>query len=353
MTEPDQDLTEALSAMVHNAVAEQQPVAIVGSGSKSFLLPAPSSSGARLLNTSEHRGILEYRPDELVLTARAGTSLKTIRQVLQRSAQMLPFEPPAFRSQGTLGGALAAGLAGSARPWQGSVRDAVLGVKLIDGNGQILSFGGSVVKNVAGYDVSRLQAGAFGTLGLILDVSVRVIPIPAAEQTRVLAMPADEALKLMRGLARRSLPLTGLCHVDGQLFIRLRGAESAVTSAAAELGGEILSNVDFWNRIDTHQHPFFQAPGALMRQQPPPATTLESNWSGLVEWGGARRWQWRNSEASSASADWTAFNRSYAYQQCTAPGSNALLGSYQQRLRDVFDPHRLFNPELSDADSST
>jgi glycolate oxidase FAD binding subunit len=352
----DRDQTEVLIAAVAQAAADAQAISIVGSGSKSFLLPDVSAgaagSGGRLLNVAEHLGIIEYRPDELVITARAGTSLKDIRQTLQREDQLLPFEPPAFRDQGTLGGALAAGLSGSSRPWKGSLRDAVLGVRLINGLGELLRFGGSVVKNVAGYDVSRLQAGAFGTLGVLLDISVRVIPAPRMQQTQVLAMSAADALVQMRAWARQSLPISGLCHLDNRLWVRLQGAESAVRSAVAKLGGESSSDADFWSRIDNHQHPFFQSEGTLLRQRVAPAQPLPENWDGLVEWAGAQRWQFQNESASEPTSDWLPFDHRFARAQCQRPGGNMLLGDYQQRLRRAFDPQQLFNPELGHADSA-
>lgn len=352
----DRDQTDVLIAAVAQAAADGQAISIVGSGSKSFLLPgtaaAATGSSGRLLNVSEHQGIIEYRPDELVITARAGTSLKAIKQTLQRENQMLPFEPPSFRDQGTLGGALAAGLSGSSRPWRGSLRDAVLGVRLINGQGELLRFGGSVVKNVAGYDVSRLQAGAYGTLGVLLDISIRVIPAPRMQQTQVFAMSAQDALTQMRAWARQPLPISGLCHLDNTLSVRLQGAESAVRSAAAKLGGEPSPDADFWSRIDNHQQPFFQGEGTLLRQRPPPAQPLPENWCGLIEWAGAQRWQYQTDSSSQPASGWVPFDHRFARAQCQCPGGNKLLGDYQQRLRRAFDPEQLFNPELGHADSA-
>jgi glycolate oxidase FAD binding subunit len=351
----DRDQTEVLVAAVAQATTERQAISIVGSGSKAFLLPgaaATSSGGGRLLNVSEHQGIVDYRPDELVITARAGTSLKTIKKALQREDQMLPFEPPAFRDQGTLGGALAAGLSGSSRPWKGSLRDAVLGVRLINGHGELLRFGGSVVKNVAGYDVSRLQAGAYGTLGVLLEISIRVIPAPRMQQTQLFSMSAANALAQMRAWARRPLPISGLCHLDNTLFVRLQGAESAVSSAADSLGGERSLDADFWSRVDNHQHSFFQGEGRLLRQHLPPAQPLPDGWCGLIEWAGARRWQFQLENTAEPPAGWLPFDHSFARGQCQSPAGNKLLGDYQRELRNAFDPQQLFNPELSHADSA-
>lgn len=345
----DRDQTDILCAAVDQAIADRQPVAITGSGSKSFLLPDGSTHDFRMLSVGEHQGVLDYRPDELVVTARAGTTLQTLRQELARAGQMLPFEPPEFRDQGTLGGAIAAGLSGSARPWRGSVRDAVLGVRLINGYGETLRFGGNVVKNVAGYDVSRLQVGAFGTFGLLLEVSLRVVPIPAAEQTRRLELSALEALSRMRGWARRPLPVSGLCHFDDQLYVRLAGAESAILSAGTEIGGELLADSSIWSKVDTHQLALFQQPGALLCQRVPPACELPEGWAGLLEWGGARRWR-RLSEDAEPLPDERPFDQRYARAQCCLPAGRQILGDYQARIRQAFDPHSIFNPELGNAD---
>ena len=345
----DRDLTDVLLAAVQQAIADRQPVAITGSGSKAFLLPEASAHNDRLLNIGEHQGVLDYRPDELVVTARAGTSLQALRQELARAGQMLPFEPPAFRSRGTLGGAVACGLSGSARPWRGSVRDAVLGVRLINGFGEALRFGGNVVKNVAGYDVSRLQTGAFGTLGVLLEISLRVLPQPSAEQTRRLELSAAEALGRMRSWARRPLPISGLCHVDNQLYVRLAGAESAIISAAADIGGELLTDSAIWTDVDSHQLPLFQREGTLLYQQVPPARDLPDDWSGLIEWGGARRWRRLPADVQRL-VDEQPFDQRYARAQCRLPGGNQILGDYQERIRQAFDPNNIFNPELGNAD---
>ena len=174
------DLSEAFLQAVANARADGQRLSIVGSGSKSALTGDANSAEARLLSTVEHRGIVDYRPDELVVTVRTGTPLRELNQTLAREGQMLGCEPPEFRGLGTVGGVVAAGLAGPGRVWRGGVRDTVLGVEMINGQAERLRFGGQVMKNVAGFDISRLQAGAFGMLGLLLEVSLKVLPQPQA-----------------------------------------------------------------------------------------------------------------------------------------------------------------------------
>jgi len=348
----DRDLSEALHESVVQAVADVQPLTIVGTGSKTFLLPPAAGVQSRMLSVSEHQGVVEYRPDELVLTARAGTRLKDIRALLAQHNQMLPFEPPEFRGQGSLGGAVACGLSGPGRPWRGSLRDAVLGVRLINGIGEVLKFGGQVVKNVAGYDVSRLQAGAFGTLGLLLEISVRVVPRAASVQTRVLQLTAAEALLRMRAWSRRALPITGLSHDGDRLLVRLEGAEAAVLTAAAEIGGDIERDSAYWTRLNSLELEFFNQPGALLCCTPAPATPVPADWRGLIDWAGARRWHYQQAEQA-VSAATSVFDHRYAVSACRMPGGDELLGEYQARLRRAFDPQSLFNPELSHADIVT
>ncbi|MFW6094392.1 MAG: glycolate oxidase subunit GlcE, partial [Pseudomonadota bacterium] len=220
------DRTDALCDEVRRAREAGEAVRITGAGSKGFLCRGhPQRGGAvRELDVGGHRGIVDYRPEELVLTARAGTPLAEIAGVLAESGQALPFEPPRFQGRGTLGGAVACGLSGPGRPWRGAVRDAVLGVEMVNGLGEHLRFGGQVMKNVAGYDVSRLQTGAFGTLGVLLAVSVRVMPVPAAEETRVFELDARAALERCRAWARGPYPITATAHLDGRLHVRLSGA---------------------------------------------------------------------------------------------------------------------------------
>ncbi|MCZ6644063.1 MAG: glycolate oxidase subunit GlcE, partial [Gammaproteobacteria bacterium] len=228
----DTDRKDRLIESVVEAFAARLSLQIVGSSSKVFLTEPTTLDGhanpGRLLSLAEHSGVTEYVPEELVVTARAGTTLKALEQQLAREGQMLPFEPPRFAGSGTLGGAVASGLSGPGRPWYGALRDAVLGVEMINGRGEFLRFGGQVMKNVAGYDVSRLQAGAFGALGVLLSVSIKTLPKPATELTCIFELAADAALEKLRAWARLPLPITATCYVDNQLSVRLSGSEAAV-----------------------------------------------------------------------------------------------------------------------------
>ncbi len=341
----ERDQAQALAEAVQRASADGQPVIVCGTGSKSFLAGAPAETTARLLSTCEHRGVVEYRPDELVVTARAGTPIRDLVRQLARENQMLSFEPPSFAGLGTLGGAVAAGLAGPARPWRGSVRDAILGVRMINGGGEILSFGGRVVKNVAGYDVSRLQAGAFGTLGVLLDVHLKVLPRPPAEQTRVLELDAVDALTTMRSWARRPWPLSGLCHVDGRLHVRLEGAEPAVARVAGEIGGE-AGSATFWERLNNHELDFFRAAGPIWRSVPAPATAVPDGWEGIIDWGGGCRWR----RAELRRPGERGFDTGFARSLCLEPAGGPAAAALQQRLKAAFDPDNLLNPDLFRAD---
>ena len=338
------DLGEAFLEAVTGARDSNQRLSIVGTGSKSGLRSDPDNSDARLLSTVEHTGIVDYRPDELVVTARSGTPLKELNQTLARQGQMLGCEPPEYRGLGTVGGAVAAGIAGPGRTWRGGVRDAVLGVQMVNGLGQRLTFGGQVMKNVAGFDVSRLQAGAFGTLGLLLEVSLKVLPLPQAEQTLCLELSAADAHSRMLEWARKSHPITATAWLDGVLWVRLSGAETAVSQAVAAFGGQLQPDNDFWQALRDHNLPFFRS-GASACRHPAPASPLIPE-DELIEWNGARRW----SDADVDSNGYRRFADGYARFRCRDGGGDAVVAEYQARIKTAFDPDNLFNPELSDAD---
>ncbi|MEZ5549413.1 MAG: glycolate oxidase subunit GlcE [Pseudomonadales bacterium] len=352
MTTP-RDLTDELLEAVRRAKEGAVAVAIMGSGSKTFLTQdADTQSEGRLLSTAEHRGVIEYRPEELVLTARAGTGLKEIQQLLARENQMLPFDPPQFQGKGTLGGAVACGLTGPARPWRGSVRDAVLGVVMINGFAERVKFGGQVVKNVAGFDLARLQVGTFGSLGVLLDISVRVIPQAPVELTCELELDAAAALREMRRWARLPLPVTATCHMDGRLFVRLSGAESSVYAAGAAIGGVLSGEATIWDRLRDHELPLFRSGTAMTVRQPAPAAALEPGET-LLEWGGARRWGVHGGDGSVDAADGLPqdariFGAGYA--RSLYDRADPVSGRYQHRLKRAFDPDNLFNPEMCRAD---
>ncbi|MGI9326929.1 MAG: glycolate oxidase subunit GlcE [Pseudomonadales bacterium] len=346
----DRDDSERIVAAVNAAIEQQRPVTLCGSGTKARRYGALSAESedaqSERLSTIDHCGILHYAPDELVLEARAGTPLRDIEQALAAHQQMLAFEPPRYRSGGTLGGTVAVGLSGPARPWRGSLRDAVLGVEMINGLGERLQFGGRVVKNVAGYDLSRLQAGAFGTFGCLLSVCVRVMPKPLSEQTLVLALSAEQALQLMASWTTQSLPLAGSCYYDSRLWVRLLGAPDAVAAATACIGGELSAEQSLWQTLRDQSHPFFTADGPLWRLSLPlGAPALPFDDRALIEWGGAQRW-YSGEHGLEPERLHALGGRLLSYADTglsTVDRASAQVGA---RLREAFDPHGLFNRHL-------
>lgn len=286
----DADLSQHLAEQVAEAAEISQPLNIIGGTSKAFYGRTPSG---KTLETSDHRGIVSYEPSELVLTARAGTPIKEIRSLLAENGQMLGFEPALCNDRSTLGGVVAAGLAGPRRPYAGAARDFILGVKIINGNAEILSFGGQVMKNVAGFDHSRLMAGAMGTLGVLLEVSLRVGPVLQTEATLVLEhADSGQAIELFNRLAGQPLPLSASAWLDGISRIRLSGSEAGVTSAARRIGGEVDGQCNaFWHALANHTLDFFTPDTRLLRASlPPAAPVLTGAETQLIDWGGAQRW---------------------------------------------------------------
>ena len=340
----DQDGASALLETVNEARAKGQGLVVQGSGSKGFL--APSAAGLATISTRAHRGLISYRPEELVVTVRTGTPIDLLESVLAAAGQYLPFEPPRFGG-GTVGGLVGAGLSGPGRPWAGSVRDAILGVEMINGLGERLRFGGQVMKNVAGFDLSRLQAGAFGTFGVLLSVSFKVLPCPVAEETRVFHCDEREAQQRMRRWARLPLPLSAACHLGEQLRVRLSGAPAALADAGRLLGGDIdPEGEQFWSRLRDGRVPGCLEP-RLWRVTAPPAALLPP--SLCMNWGGAERW-YRVPSADAAEALMAAVRsvggNARPFDADYAGDADPVLERYGARLRRAFDPDGLFNPHI-------
>ena len=346
------DSGEALRQRVIEAFADATPLRPEGGGSKSFL---GASAVGEPLSLREHSGIITYEPRELVIRARAGTPLAEIDQALAEHRQMLAFEPPAFGSDATIGGTIACGLSGPRRPWVGSARDFVLGVRIVNGRGDALHFGGEVMKNVAGYDVSRLMVGAFGTLGVILDVSLKVLPRPECELTLTQSRDQSDALRIMNASARLA-PLSAACWHDGLLSIRLSGAESAVIAAADSLGGDCVADGDaFWVAVKEHRHAFFQP--ALAGESPlwrlsvaPTSAPLALSGAQFIDWGGAQRWWLSDAPAERIRAVAESAG-GHAIRFRGGAGDTAVfhplptpLMALHKRLKQAFDPGRILNP---------
>lgn len=358
----DQAILDQLIQAVTAAAEHKQALCIRGSGSKDFY-GNPQALQLPALNTATWQGIVDYEPSELVVTARAGTPLAELEKLLHDHGQMLAFEPPYFNASATLGGCIAAGLSGPRRAYTGAVRDYVLGIKLLDGQGRILSFGGRVMKNVAGYDVSRLMAGAMGTLGVLLEVSLKVLPKPAVERTLCIQTDMLQAIETMRRCAAEPLPVSATCFHENQLYVRLSGAESAVRTAHARLGGDQIKDKEsheenLWESIRNHTHPFFQQGklnGKSLWRLSVKSTTSPLSLPGeqLIEWGGALRWLVTDEDTNAAKirnlASGAGGHATLFYGNKTAipvfhPLSPALL-KIHQRLKQQFDPAGIFNPQ--------
>jgi len=342
------DDSRALQAQVEFAYHHDQTVRIVGGGSKAHLCE-PRRADLEL-HTGKHYGVVDYQPSELFITARTGSRLADIQGLLAREGQMFGFEPPALGQFATLGGSVACGLSGPRRPFSGSLRDALLGCTLLTGRGEILRFGGQVIKNVAGFDVSRLMAGAFGSLGLLLEVTLRVSPVPEAECHLRQSVAPDIVIHRMAQLSGQAWPLSGLAYDGETLHLRLSGAEAAIRRSAVALGGEAdPQSSAFWENLREQRLDFFNPPGRYWRLSVPsatPALPLPGAW--LLDWGGAQRWL--HSEASPTHIHEVAGSvggHAFGLRGMTTAErvllSPALLALHH-RVRDAFDPKRIFNP---------
>jgi len=342
---------QLIAERVRQAAALNQPLAIGGSGSKRFY--GPPAAGAALDMTA-YSGIVDYEPSELVLVARAGSKLSDLEDKLSAERQMLAFEPPRFGGQGTLGGCVAAGLSGPRRAYAGSVRDYVLGTRIVNGKGEDLQFGGRVIKNVAGYDVSRLMAGAMGTLGVLLEISLKVLPRPPVEVTLRLEQTQAEALAALNRWAARPLPISGSCYSDGVLTLRLSGAQSAVTTARRLIGGEPLAEGDsFWAGVRDQTTQFFQSTRTLWRVSlPSTAPPLSSSEPQLIEWNGALRWILASDDSAALKREVAEYRgHMVAFRGGSGNSPFPPLADATARihrgLKSAFDPHGILNPGRS------
>ena len=352
-------MLEALQARIKDAAASGAKLNIVGHGSKAFYGGEPVGEP---LVMGELTGITSYEPSELVVTAKAGTPIAELEAALAEKGQHLPFEPPRFNARGTVGGMVASGLSGPARASVGALRDHVLGVTMVNGQGEAMRFGGTVMKNVAGYDVSRVIAGSMGVLGVIAEVSLKVLPLPYAEATLRFELGQAQALLQLNRWGGQPLPINASAWWDGALVLRLAGARAAVQSATLTLGGELIADDlarPFWTGLRDHSDEFFlgaeravQGGAALWRLSLPQTAPMLSHLHGeqLVEWGGAQRWittpmsaaQVREI-AASVGGHATLFRatdkRVGAFTALTPP-----LARIHRELKKSFDPQGVFNP---------
>jgi len=366
-------MTTALTELIErirSAHASATPLCIRGGGSKDFY---GQRQIGEPLDTRAHTGITQYEPSELVVTVRAGTPLAELEAALAEQGQCLPFEPPFAARQATCGGMVAAGLSGPARASAGCVRDHVLGVRLVNGRGEWLSFGGQVIKNVAGYDVSRLMAGAMGCLGLLTDISLKVLPCAPAEATLCFEMTQAQALRQLNAWGAQALPLNASCWLEdagrARLYLRLRGAQAAVEAACQSLGGHrVEAGQTGWDWAACREQtlPFFTQPphpgDALWRLSlPQTAPALDQAGTPLIEWHGALRWLWAPATLAPQLRALAAAYGGHATLYRLSSPDDAAHGVFQplaapllrihRELKRQFDPAGVFNrarlyPEL-------
>ncbi len=337
------------------STASKTPLRIKGGGTKDFYGETPLGL---VFDTGAYAGIVDYEPTELVITARGGTPLAEIEQTMATHGQMLAFEPPHFGPGATLGGTIAAGLSGPRRPYAGAVRDVVLGVRMFDGRGDDLHFGGRVMKNVAGFDVARLMCGALGTLGVLTEISIKCLPLPRSEATRTFELSVDESIRRVNEWGAQPLPVSATCFAGGRLWVRLSGAEPAVSAAASKIGGEVVPDDGaFWRSIRDQTHAFFadaaSTDAALWRlsvKSTAPHADLGAEQ--LIEWGGALRWlregprteparlrAWAREQGGHATLFRAGDKSIGVFDPLPAP-----LLAIHKRLKAEFDPHRILNP---------
>lgn len=347
-------ILEQFRARIQAASNDATPLLLRGGGSKDWY---GQHVVGDVFDTRAYAGVLDYEPTELVITARCGTPLAELEALLAQNGQMLAFEPPRFGAASTIGGVVASGLSGPRRAAAGALRDFVLGAQLMDGRGELLSFGGQVMKNVAGYDVSRLLAGSLGTLGLITQVSLKVLPVPFREATIRFEMDEIAALRHMNEWAGQPLPISASCWQDGALTLRLSGAQAAVKAALTQLGGDALANGEaFWSALRDQQREFFAGPGELWRLSvPSAASALVMRGEQLIEWGGAQRWLRvergvaEDIRRVAAAAGGHATRYRSAHADASGAGEGAFhplapaVARIHERLKAAFDPAGIFN----------
>jgi len=361
-TPAGEDITESLVERVRAAASAQTPLRLVGGDTKGFY--GRPVAGATLA-LAGHHGVLGYDPAELVLTARGGTPLADIEALLARHGQRLPFEPPSFGPLATLGGTVAAGLAGPARIARGPVRDYVLGARLLTGDGRVLKFGGEVMKNVAGYDVSRLLVGSLGILGVLLEVSLKVLPVARGTRTLRRRIDAQGAIDLLGAVVQRGIPVTGSFWSTDELYVRLEGSTSGLDEVMPAVGGELMdaqAAAALWHGVREQTHPYFAAARPLWRLSLPAtaagAALIRAD-RVAFEWNGAQAWvsgvdrQAIDLIARTAGGQATLFRRGDADDGTTgevfAPLPAPLLDLHRA-VKRVFDPAGILNPGRMYAD---
>jgi glycolate oxidase FAD binding subunit len=342
----DLDIETELATQIAAVAASGGAVEIIGGGSKKFY---GEPLDALAIEVAAHSGVIDYDPAELVITLRAGCRLSEVEALLAENRQMFGFEPPHFAPEATIGGMVASGLAGPRRGFAGSIRDFVLGAKMIDGRGEVLQFGGRVIKNVAGFDLSRLMVGSLGTLGVLLEVSIRVVPMFATEATLAFEhATADAHIRWVNELGSQPYPLSASAWHAGTSRLRLSGSEQGVEHAIAELGGE-RENYD-WTELREQTHALFVPGQPVTRVSLPSASpSLAADRAHIIEWGGAQRWlsgqinvAALRERASELGGGVCAFRDHAADVAVFHPLAPAIL-KLQRSIKSSFDPAGIFN----------
>lgn len=377
-----QDWRAKAAGLIESARHQRQALQLQGHGSKAFY-GQPIDPALPILSTQEYAGVVAYDPSELVVVARAGTALTDLEAVLAERGQRLAFEPPRFGGRGTVGGMIATGLSGPGRLSAGPCKDYVLGLSIMNGDGALMRFGGTVMKNVAGYDMSRLHTGAMGILGLILEVSLKVLPEPAARCTVQIACPRGKSIEWADQWLSEPLPVSATAWLQdttgsardamrtsntepGLLMVRFAGAVAAVNAAVqrfeSSYGARRVSDDEadtFWTALRDQSQGFFQVPDDDPRRRlwriSVPAQTPDLSLAGacLLEWGGALRWLWTDAPASEVRSVATSVGGHASLYRGALddrtrdgclPSLSPVLHGLHQRIKTELDPHGLFNP---------
>jgi glycolate oxidase FAD binding subunit len=339
----------SLLDQVKDAVAAKRPLCIRGGNTKQYLGREQQGDPVDL---SGYSGVVDYQPSELVITVRAGTTISELQQVLAQENQVLAGEPPEFNGGATVGGTLACNISGPSRPWHGSIRDQVLGVRIINGKAEHLRFGGQVMKNVAGYDVSRLQAGAMGALGILTEITLKVMPKPEATITVRRSIGAGDSLRIMNRICRTPLPVSGACWYAGDMYVRLSGAKSVVAAAANRVDGNVLSDdASFWSRLRELDLPFFaDAEDLWCISLRSTRGHFEQDADWLIDWRGARRWLSGRCDRDTLDEMLGEAGGELFHIRGAGQGADvfpARSDAYRQtllRLKQALDPAGIFNP---------
>jgi glycolate oxidase FAD binding subunit len=349
MADGGQTVLDQWRERIARAVAAGAPLRLRGSGTKDFY---GETLAGEVLELGAWRGIVDYEPSELVMTVRCGTPLSEVEAALAERDQFLAFEPPAFGGNPTIGGVIAAGLSGPRRMYAGAARDFVLGARLMTAQGELLRFGGQVMKNVAGFDVSRLLCGSLGILGVITEVSLKVLPRPRAQATVRFELPAAAAVDSFNRWAGQPLPLSGAAWSQGCAWLRLSGAPAAVRAAREQLGGDLIEDSAanaFWSGLRHQQLPWFRSDSLWRVSVPAAAPALALPAEPLIDWGGALRWY------ADLSGDIAVREHARAVGGTALRWRGAAAGGrfhpltpavtrLHQRLKERFDPRGIFNP---------